>query len=112
MIKKNTLFYLARETIDWISEGLNCLRLLFKFATCEIGPVSHLNGFHVFPRDSLRKTSTVMHCTVFEHLDTLSFAFLVCIILYIEGKQFKCSVFNFVQYIFVYNGILVLINYL
>ena len=28
-----------------------------------------------------------MHYPVFEHLDTLSFAFLVCVILYIDGKQ-------------------------
>ena len=45
-------------------------------------PLSHLNGFHVFPRDNIRKTFTVMHYRVFERYDTLSFAFLVCIILY------------------------------
>ena len=27
----------------------------------------HLNGFHVFPRDNIRKTFTVMHNPVFEH---------------------------------------------
>ena len=47
---------------------------------------------YVFPRDNIRKTFTVMHYPVFEHLDTLSIAFLVCIILYIGGKQFRCSV--------------------
>ena len=41
---------------------------------------------------------TVMHYTVFEQLDTFSFAFLVCKILYIDGKQFRCSVLTFVQY--------------
>ena len=41
-----------------------------------------------------------MHYPVFDHKATLSFAFLVCIILYIEGKQFRCSVFTFVQYNF------------
>ena len=55
--------------------------------------------FHVFPRDNFRKTVTVMHYPVLEHLDTLSFAFLVFIILYIDCKQFRCSVFTFVQYI-------------
>ena len=39
-----------------------------------------------------------MHYTVFEQLDTFSFAFLVCKILYIDGKQFRCSVLTFVQY--------------
>ena len=42
---------------------------------------------------------TAMHYPVFEHKDTLSFAFLVCIILYTDGKQFMCSIFTFVQYI-------------
>ena len=40
-----------------------------------------------------------MHYPVFEHYDTLSIAFLVCIILYIGGKQFRCCVFTFAQYI-------------
>ena len=40
-----------------------------------------------------------MHYPVFEHQDTLSIAFVVCIILYIGGKQFRCSVFTFDQYI-------------
>ena len=40
-----------------------------------------------------------MHYPVFERLDTLSIAFLVSIILYIDGKQFRYSVFTFVQYI-------------
>ena len=31
------------------------------------GPLSHFNGFHVFPGDNIRKTFTVMHYTVFEH---------------------------------------------
>ena len=53
------------------------------------GPLSHLNGFHVFPRDNIRKTFTIMHYPVFEHYDTLSIAFSVCIILYIGGKQFR-----------------------
>ena len=59
----------------------------------------HLNGFHVFPRDNIRKTFTSMYYPVFEYYDTVIIAFLVCIILYIEGKQFRCSVFTFVQYI-------------
>ena len=37
---------------QWISEGMNCVRFLFKF---KIGPLSHLNDFHVFPRDNIRK---------------------------------------------------------
>ena len=53
----------------------------------------------MFPRDNIRKTLTVMHNTVFEHSDILSFALLACIILYINGTQFRCSVFTFVQYI-------------
>ena len=43
-----------------------------------------------------------MHYPVFEHYDTLSIAYLVCIILYIDGKQFRCSDFTFVQYILYY----------
>ena len=52
----------------------------------------------MFPRDNIRKTFPVMHYLVFEHLDTLSIAILVSIILYIDGKQFGSSVFTFVQY--------------
>ena len=51
----------------------------------------------MFPRDNIRKTFTVMHYPVFELYDTLSIAFLVCIILYIGGKKFRCSVFTFVR---------------
>ena len=40
-----------------------------------------------------------MHYPVFEQLDTLSFVLLDCIILHIYGKQFRYSVFTFVQYI-------------
>ena len=40
-----------------------------------------------------------MHNPVFEQADTLSFALLDCIILHINGKQFRCIVFTFVQYI-------------
>ena len=40
-----------------------------------------------------------MHNPVFEQSDTLSFALLDCIILHINGEQFRCSVFTFVQYI-------------
>ena len=29
--------------------------------------LSHLNGFHVFPRDNISITFTVMHYPVFEH---------------------------------------------
>ena len=53
----------------------------------------------MFPHDNIRKTFTVMHNPVFEESDALSFVLLACIILYINGKQFKCSVFTFVQYI-------------
>ena len=74
------------------------MRFLLKFATWKIGPLSHLNGFHVFPRVYIRITFTVMHYQIFEHKDTLSIAFLVCMILYIDGKQLRCSVFTFVQY--------------
>ena len=28
---------------QWISEGLNCVKFLFKFVTWKIGPLSHLN---------------------------------------------------------------------
>ena len=55
----------------------------------------------MFPHDSIRKTFTVMHFPVFYHSDTLSFDSLACIILYINDRQFRCSVFTFVQYIFV-----------
>ena len=52
----------------------------------------------MFPPENMRKTFTVMHNSVVEYSDTLSFALLACIILYINGKQFRCSVFPFVQY--------------
>ena len=45
----------------------------------------------MFIRDDIGITFTAMHYP-------LSFAFLVCIILYIDDKQFRCSVFTFVQY--------------
>ena len=45
-----------------------------------------------------------MHNPVFEQSCTLLFALLGCIILHIKGKQFRCSVFTFVQYI-TYTGI-------
>ena len=45
-----------------------------------------------------------MHNPVFEQSDTLSLALLDCIILHINGKQFRYSVFTFVQYI-IYTGI-------
>ena len=61
--------------------------------------MSHLNGFHMFSRDNIRKTFTVMHNPVFEHLDTLPFAVLACIVLYLNATQFRCSVFTFVQFI-------------
>ena len=64
------------------------------------GPLTDLNAFHVFPRDNIRKTFTVMHKPVFEPSDTLSFALLACIILYINGKQISCGIFTFVQYIY------------
>ena len=42
---------------QWISEGLNCVRFnnMFKFVAWKIGPLSHLNDFHVFPLDNIRK---------------------------------------------------------
>ena len=64
-----------------------------------MGPLSHLNDFHVFPHDNIRKTFTVMHNPVFEESDAFLFVLLACIILYINCKQFKWSVFTFVQYI-------------
>ena len=65
--------------------------------------MSHLNGFHVFPRDNICKDFTFMHNSVFEHSDTPLFALLACIILHINGKQFNCSVFAFVKFCSVYN---------
>ena len=53
----------------------------------------------MFPRDNIRITFTVMHYLVFDYYDALSFAFLVCVILYIDGIQFRCSVFTSVQYV-------------
>ena len=72
------------------------MKFLLKFVTCKIGPLSHLNGFHVLPCENIRKTLTVMHNPVFEHSDTFSFALLVCIILYINDEQFRCRVYTFV----------------
>ena len=76
------------------------MRFLFKLATVKIGPMSHLNDFCVFPCDSIRKSFTVMHNPVLDYLDKLSFALLACIILYINSKQFRCSVFTFVLFIY------------
>ena len=33
---------------QWISEGLNCVRFLFKFVTWKIRPLSHLNDIFLF----------------------------------------------------------------
>ena len=84
---------------QWISEDLNYVRFPFKFVTWKIGPLSLLNGFHVFLCDNIRKAFTFMHNQVFEHSDTLLCALLACIILHINCKQFRRSVFTFVQYI-------------
>ena len=46
--------------------------------------MSHLN--EVFSRDNIRKTFTVLHNQLFEHSDTLSFALLASIILYMIGN--------------------------
>ena len=51
----------------------------------------------MFHYDNIHKGFTGLHYPIFEHQDTLSFAFLVCIILYIDGKQL--ALFTFVQYI-------------
>ena len=54
----------------------------------------------MFPRENNLKIFTVKRNPVFEHSDTLSFALLLAyIILYINDKQFRCSVFTFVQYV-------------
>ena len=50
----------------------------------KMGPLSNLNGFHVFPHDNIRKTYTVMHNPVFEKSDTLSFVLLACINFFIK----------------------------
>ena len=64
----------------------------------KIGPLSHWNGFHVFHRDNICKAFTCMHNPVFEHSDALLFAVPACIILLINGKQFRCSIFTLFQY--------------
>ena len=47
-------------------------------------------------------TTSVKFLLFFEHSDTISFeSLLACTILYINDKQIRCSVFNFVQYILV-----------
>ena len=43
------------------------------------------------------QTFDFMHKVVFEHSDTHSIALLACIILHINGKQFRCSVFILVS---------------
>ena len=58
------------------------MRFLFKFA---IGPLSNLNGFHVTTSIKL----LLLCITQYLKIKTLSFAFLVCITLYIDGKQFR-----------------------
>ena len=63
-----------------------------------------LSYFHVFPRDNIRKPSTLCITQSLRQSDRLSFALLDCIILHINDKQFRCSVFTFVQYI-TYTGI-------
>ena len=51
-----------------------------------------------------------MHNPVFEHSDTFSFALLACIILYINGTQFRSSIFTFFQYILIYFASYSLLN--
>ena len=63
--------------------------------TENLDPCPILNGFYVFHRDNIRKTLTIMHNPVFEHLDKLSFALLACVVLHISGF------FTFVQYIII-----------
>ena len=79
---------------QWISEGLNCVRFLFKFVTLKSGPLSHLNDCHVFPRDNILKLLYFMHNPVNTFI-----CFTGLRHLHINGKQFRCSVFTFVQYI-------------
>ena len=81
---------------------LKLCEIFVQICNLKIGPLSHLNDFHVFPRDNILKTFTAMHYPVFGHKDTLSFAFLVCIILKVDGKQNRC--FTFVQYSIVFTG--------
>ena len=45
-----------------------------------IPDICTLSYFHVFPRDNIRTTFTVMHNPVFEESNTLSFDLLACII--------------------------------
>ena len=49
---------------QWISEALNYVILLIKCVTWKIGPLAHLNGLHVLPRDNVRKPFTNIHNTV------------------------------------------------
>ena len=53
-----------------------------------------LSYFHVFPLDNIRKPFTLC---ITQSLN--SQIYLDCIILHMNGKQFRCSVFTFVQYI-------------
>ena len=53
--------FLQSDLVVWISKCLNYVRFLSKFVTEKIGPLSHLNGFHLFPRDSIRKTLCITH---------------------------------------------------
>ena len=148
-----------------ISEGLNCVRFLFKFVTWKIGPchiyfflsclcyafvhvcllmpcgpllgkgwplgsrlwclivklslsnwypgsgvglivsipdLCPLSYFHVFTRDNIRKPFTL--CITQSLNSQIHLNLLYWIILHINGKQFRCSVITFVQYI-TYTGI-------
>ena len=85
----------SRTFWNWIFEGLKCVRC---FCNLKIWTPVTLNVFHVFPHYNIRKTFTVMHNPVLEHSATLSFALVACTILYINGKQFRCSVSTVVQY--------------
>ena len=51
---------------QWIPEGLNCVRFLFKIVTYKIGPLSHLNDFHLF-LVTISVNFYFMHNPVFEH---------------------------------------------
>ena len=61
-----------RPNLPWRSKDLRQLQHWFgghstgQLATRKIAPLSHLNGFHMFPRDNIPKTFTVMHYPVFE----------------------------------------------
>ena len=64
-----------------------------------------LSYFHVFPRDNIRKPFTLCITQSLNSQIHFHLLYWIALFIHINGKQFRCSVFTFVQYI-TYTGIM------